>query len=91
MRIYELITDSGKLFKNGDIQGAILKLNHALIVEPNNKEAKELLLDLYIEIDDITNSLSVSNELLKIEPENTKYLFVKAHCLCELNELDISV
>lgn len=87
MRIHELIIESDKLLKNGDFQGAIQKLNHALILNPEKKEIKELLMGLYIQNDETENAFSTVNQLLELGPDNTEYLFVKANCLSDLNQL----
>lgn len=88
MRTTELIIESGNHFKLGDYEKAIQKLNHALIIEPENVDAKKLLLEIYIHQDETEQALNIIGELLENDTEDIELLYLKANCLNDSGELD---
>jgi tetratricopeptide (TPR) repeat protein len=88
IRTTELIQESENHFKKGDIDKAIQKLNHALIIEPENNIVKRLLIDIYIQIDKTDDALRLVNDLLLKDNNDSYLLFIKANCLNDLEQLE---
>jgi tetratricopeptide (TPR) repeat protein len=91
MRIDELISEAADLFKKGDFKGSIHKLNHGLILDPQNEEIKRILLGVYIETEDIDSALASVEDLLKEHPDEIELLQIKANCLSDSRNLDESI
>lgn len=80
--------ESESHFKLGDYEKAIQKLNHALIIEPENIDVKKLLLEIYIQQDETEQAIKIIDELLENDNEDIELLYLKANCLNDLGELD---
>ncbi len=88
MRTTELIIESESHIKKGDYDNAIQKLHHALIIDPENVDAKKLLLEIYIQQDKTEQAINIVDELLQTNKEDIELLYIKANCLNDLGELD---
>lgn len=91
MRTTELIQESEDHFKKGDLDKAVQKLNHALLIDPENEYVKKLLLEFYISQDKSEDALNLINELLLKDNNNVDLLFSKANCLNDLDQTNEAI
>ena len=91
MRATELILESENFISKGDIEQATQKLNHALIVDPKNYDAKRRLLAIHIEKYETEDALDLVCDLLQDLESDIDLLNIKASCLVDLNRLDESL
>jgi tetratricopeptide (TPR) repeat protein len=91
MRATELIIESESFISQGDLEQATEKLNHALIVDPKNSDAKRKLLAIHIEKDETEYAFDLVCELLQDLESDIDLLNIKASCLVDLDRLDESL
>lgn len=78
MRILELILEAEELMDLDNFDDVEIKLNHASILDSNNKELKRAYIDLYIETDRIEKAINVIDDLLLEDNELDDLIYLKS-------------
>ncbi len=87
-RILTLMSESLRLILVDRFHEAIIKLNHLLVLDPENILAKTLLFKIAVLTANNENVLSITEELLETDPNNIDYLFQRANSLGNMDQFD---
>lgn len=86
MRINELVFEAANLIEREDYGEAIVKLNHALVLDSNNLEVKKLILEAYFLSGDFNAAKESVDELLSLDDSDIQILYLRATFLNDLEE-----